>query len=233
MGRYTWLLDPVHGGIIDGEYQTLGKRSPVFPDGSILYEGEFNRDIVSRILQLSTPSSNLDLALGSVYTEDSGLDPRYSLYATGQDQNVINLVNTQEDLPLSHRVRKANLIHKERKNCIYVSIHANAFGDGKTFNSANGISVFHHVKSSKGKILANTLQKQLVNLTGLRNRGVKANESWANFYILRKTNMPAILSENGFMTNLKEASLLNSADMRMKIAQAHLNMILEIEKNGL
>ncbi len=28
MARYTWLLDPGHGGIIDGVYQTAGKSSP-------------------------------------------------------------------------------------------------------------------------------------------------------------------------------------------------------------
>ena len=52
MSRYTWLLDPGHGGFIDGIYQTAGKRSPQFPDGSRLYEGEFNRDVTSRILDL-------------------------------------------------------------------------------------------------------------------------------------------------------------------------------------
>ena len=52
MSRYTWLLDPGHGGFIDGVYQTAGKRSPEFPDGSQLYEGEFNRDVVARIMDL-------------------------------------------------------------------------------------------------------------------------------------------------------------------------------------
>ena len=37
------LLDNGHGGIINGEYQTPGKRSPVWADGSQLFEGEFNR----------------------------------------------------------------------------------------------------------------------------------------------------------------------------------------------
>jgi len=53
MSRYTWLLDPGHGGFIDGVYQTAGKRSPMFPDGSQVFEGEFNRDIVRRIIDLS------------------------------------------------------------------------------------------------------------------------------------------------------------------------------------
>ena len=59
MSKYTWLLDPGHGGIIDGVYQTAGKRSPKFPDGSVLYEGEFNRDVVGRIIKLCQ-DNNID-----------------------------------------------------------------------------------------------------------------------------------------------------------------------------
>ena len=35
--NYLWILDNGHGGIIEGEYQTAGKRSPVWDDGSQLY----------------------------------------------------------------------------------------------------------------------------------------------------------------------------------------------------
>lgn len=51
MSKYLWLLDPGHGGVIDGEYQTPGKRSPLLEDNKQLYEGEFNRAIVQRILK--------------------------------------------------------------------------------------------------------------------------------------------------------------------------------------
>tara|TARA_R100000808_G_scaffold13365_1_gene32468 strand:- start:2986 stop:3660 length:675 start_codon:yes stop_codon:yes gene_type:complete len=224
MSRYTWLLDPGHGGIIDGVYQTAGKRSPAFPDGTVLYEGEFNRDVVRRILQL---------ALASSIRERSGLDPRYSFANNGQDQNVINLVDTEEDLPLSHRVRKANLIHKERKNCIYVSVHANAFGNGRDFNQAKGVCTFHHYKSKSGERLATSLQRWLADLTPFRDRGIRSNDSWANFYVLRKTHMPAVLSENGFMTNFDDASALLDPKVRQAVANAHFAMMQEIEENGL
>mgnify|MGYP003112859140 FL=1 len=131
MSRHTWLLDPGHGGIIDGVYQTAGKRSPRFPNGEILYEGEFNRDVVGRIIKLC---------------QDNQID-------------CINLVDTQEDLPLRHRVAKANLFHKENRNSIYVSVHANAFGNGREFNQAGGVCTFHHFKSSKGEHLAKVLQR--------------------------------------------------------------------------
>ena len=205
MGRYTWLLDPGHGGIIDGVYQTAGKRSPVFPDGSILYEGEFNRDVVGRIIQLC-------------HTHDI---------------DCINLVDTEEDLPLRHRVTKANLFHKENRNSIYVSVHANAFGNGRDFNQAKGVCTFHHYKSSKGKRLAEVMQRWLAELTQFRDRGIRSNDSWANFYVLRKTHMPAVLSENGFMTNFDDASMLMDPDVRQSVANAHFAMIQEIEENGL
>ena len=74
------LLDNGHGGIINNEYQTAGKRSPVWKDGSILYEGEFNRYIVQGIM--------------------------YKLNILGIPY--VNLVPEQEDISLSERCARAN-----------------------------------------------------------------------------------------------------------------------------
>jgi N-acetylmuramoyl-L-alanine amidase len=48
----TILLDAGHGGCIAGHYQTSGKRSPIWEDGSVLYEGEFNRAIKYRLKEM-------------------------------------------------------------------------------------------------------------------------------------------------------------------------------------
>ena len=205
MSRFTWLLDPGHGGMIDGVYQTKGKRSPAFGDGVVLYEGELNRAITNNIIEL----------------------------ASATDIEVIDIVDSHADVPLRERVRRANKLHKEKRNCIYVSIHANAYGNGIDFNDAKGASVFHHVRSSKGRVIAESLQDWIIKFTPFKDRGTMANESWANFYVLRKTNMPAVLSENGFMTNKRDATLLLSETIRKMIGAAHFAMIQEIEKNGL
>ena len=218
MSRYTWLLDPGHGGIIDGVYQTAGKRSPELPDGRTLYEGVFNRQVVDHLV---------DFCNGRSYTRLK------NNRAHQKKIDVINLVDTNEDMSLRNRVRQANQIHKEKRNTIYVSIHANAFGNGRDFNSAAGVCTFHHFRSSKGKKLANILQDELAYYTPFRNRGIRANETWANFYVLRKTHMPAVLSENGFMTNLQDAENLLDPEVVLNVAKAHLEMILEIEENGL
>jgi N-acetylmuramoyl-L-alanine amidase len=48
----TILLDAGHGGCIAGHYQTAGKRSPIWADGTVLYEGEFNRQIKYRLKEM-------------------------------------------------------------------------------------------------------------------------------------------------------------------------------------
>jgi N-acetylmuramoyl-L-alanine amidase len=203
MGKYIWLLDPGHGGLINGVYQTRGKRSPVFPDGSILYEGVFNRDIAARIKDLCT--------MEGIECED--------------------IVNSDHDVPLATRVSRANTRHAADRRCRYISIHANGWGDGITFNSAHGASLFHYMTSKTGKDMATSLLNHLVQETGLKSRGVQSNMNWANFYVLRKTHMPAILSENGFMTNLEDATNLMKDEFRQKVALAHFNFIKEMESS--
>ena len=203
MSKYIWLLDPGHGGIINGVYQTRGKRSPVFPDGSILYEGVFNRDIARRI---------------KVLCDADGIECE-------------NIINSEHDVPLATRVSRASARHAADPRCVFVSIHANAFGDGMTFNSAHGASVFHYMTSKTGKKMAAVLLKHIIQETGLKSRGVQANMSWANFYVLRNTSMPAILSENGFMTNLEDATNLVKDDFRQKIAMTHFKFIKEMESS--
>ena len=124
-------MDPGHGGIIDGVYQTAGKRSPAFPDGTVLFEGEFNRDIVRMLLSLCSGLKDD----GSQFK--SGGHP---LWHPKEPEiiDAIDIVDSLEDISLRKRVTKANALHAEKKNCIYVSIHANAFGNGKDFKLRKG-----------------------------------------------------------------------------------------------
>ena len=116
------------------------------------------------------------------------------------------------DTPLNTRVQRANA----SKVDAFISIHANAAGNG--WNSAEGLETFiYNVGEQPGSMkLAANVQNHLVRDTGLKNRGVKR----ANYAVLRDTNMPAILIECGFMTNLKEAALLKSDGYRDTVARA-------------
>ena len=43
------ILDAGHGGLINGVYQTSGKRSPVWSDGTQYFEGVGNREIYEKL----------------------------------------------------------------------------------------------------------------------------------------------------------------------------------------
>lgn len=203
--KYVWILDNGHGGVIDGVYQTSGKRSPIWPDGSVLYEGEFNRAIVDRLVNLCE-SNNIDH---------------------------VNLVDTQEDISLSDRVSKANQIAKASdKPCIYVSIHANGFSD----ESANGWEVYTSPGKTKSDGIATILfEKAMREFRGEYMRQSTSDgdpDKEANFYVLIHTSMPAILSENFFMTNYDNChKYLMTEDGRDRIAKIHFEMIQQME-NG-
>ena len=201
--NYLWIFDNGHGGMIDGVYQTPGKRSPIWPDGSVLYEGEFNRAIVDRLVD---------------YCEANNIDH-------------VNLIDTPEDVPLSERTSKANSIAKSSdKPCIYVSIHANGFSD----ESANGWEVYTSPGETKSDGIATILfEKAVREFKGEYMRQSTSDgdpDKEANFYVVVHTTMPAILSENFFMTNYDNChKYLLSEEGRDRIAKIHFEMILQVE----
>jgi len=123
------------------------------------------------------------------------------------------------DVPLKERTDRANAWKAD----LFVSIHANAYGDGG-WNSAQGIETFvHETRPPAAVALANAVQRQLVKATGRPDRGVKS----ANFHVLRETKMTAILVECGFMTHRQECELLKSDAYRRKCAEAIVAGIVE------
>jgi N-acetylmuramoyl-L-alanine amidase len=123
------------------------------------------------------------------------------------------------DVPLAERVNTANAWGAD----VFVSIHANAFGSG--WNSARGVETFTSTSPSAASVkLAAVVQRNIVAATGLYNRGVKQ----ADFYVIYRTKMTAILIECGFMTNTAEATLLKSDAYRRKCAEAIVAGIAEV-----
>jgi N-acetylmuramoyl-L-alanine amidase len=116
------------------------------------------------------------------------------------------------DVPLHERTDYAN---DEVKADAYISIHANAFSG--VWNSANGIETFIHPNAGEDtKQLAKLIHTELIEMTKRKDRGVKT----ADFHELRETDMPAVLVECGFMTNLVESKLLKTVSYRLLCARA-------------
>ena len=186
---------------------TAGKRSPKLADGSRFYEYEFNRDIVKRIIEA---------------LEKNGV----------QYYNVVPEIEVGNFL--KGRVARANN-KKSKLPKIFLSIHSNAAparGDTWANSSISGIETWCYHNNRKARKLASVFQEKLIATTKWKNRHIKSRPT-KQFYVLRHTSMTAILTENGFYNNEEECKLLLKAEIRQKIADAHVAAILQIEKKGI
>lgn len=126
----------------------------------------------------------------------------------------------QRDVPLNERTTKAN---KEKVD-VFISIHANAHGNGNQWTSAEGIETYvYTIKPKTATRLAQMVQNELISSTKRKDRGVKT----ANFHVLKATSMTAILCECGFMTNKEEAALLQTSSYRLTCAKAIVDAIVK------
>lgn len=196
---YVIILDAGHGGLINNVYQTKGKRSPVWEDGSIYYEGVGNREIVKKLTER---------------LENDGIE-------------VYNSNPTNYDIPLGTRVRNINAEIRANKNKKYIGVSVHS--DGFSKESAHGWSVYTYTKySESSKRMSKDISKKFsVEFPERRLRG----EKQANFYILKNTICPFILTENFFMTNKDECkNILMTKEGQNKIVNLHYNFITQFIK---
>jgi len=141
--------------------------------------------------------------------------------------NVVPEVNV--DNFLKGRVLRANNVSVDLPK-IFLSVHSNA-GPG-TWTSAKGLETWFFHGSRTGRKLAAVFQQQLVNELGWTNRGIKSQPT-KQFFVLRRTNMPAVLTESGFYNNRQQVLQLLDKKVQQQIIKAHVAAILYFEKHGL
>ena len=100
----------------------------------------------------------------------------------------------------------------------FISLHTNA----SEASTASGVEAFAFSRPSAAFSLGEDILQELSRATDLRNRGMKAR---TNLYVLRKTAMPAVLVELGFITNPRDAALMR--DQPRLFAQGIYRGILE------
>ena len=96
----------------------------------------------------------------------------------------------------------------------FISLHTNA----SSVESASGSEAFVYSRQSRAYPLAENILFQLNSSTGLRNRGVMPRPS---LYVLRRTAMPAVLVELGFITNPYDAELMRSRPTEFALGVAN------------
>jgi N-acetylmuramoyl-L-alanine amidase len=108
-------------------------------------------------------------------------------------------------VPLGTRTAIAN----QYRNAIFVSIHFNS----ATRRGADGIETYFYSRNSLA--LASAIHHYVAGGAPSPNRGVRRR----GYFVLRRTNVPAILVECGFLTNPTEASYVQNASYRQKLAE--------------
>ena len=182
-------------------YNTPGKRSP---DNSF-YEWNFNREIASGIV--------------------------CRLTALGYDAELT--VPEQEDVSLQERCNRVNQLCNllGTENVIFLSVHANAAGNGSSWMGARGWECYTTPGNTKSDTLATCLYNSAENIfQGMKIRKDMSDgdpDKEANFYVIKNTKCPAVLTENFFYDNKEDLAFLQSDEGKKKIIEVHVRGIID------
>lgn len=197
---------------LDGGHaeSTPGKRSSYLCSGVEpkieLYEWKFNREIVARI------SSKLS---------DLGFN--------------VNIVCPENDIDvkLTERANRANRVKQANpdKKHLFVSVHGNAHGNGSAWTSAEGWAVYTTPGQNNSDKFADCLWEAgncILPKLGkkLRKDTSDGDKDWeSNFTVIQKANMPAVLTENFFYTNVDDCLFMLSDEGMDAIVDVHVQGI--------
>ena len=148
-------------------------------------------------------------------------------YLEQQDIRVVMTRETDEGLyeesDSNKKVRdmkKRLAIMEETNPALIISIHQNSYPE----ESVSGMQVFYYETSTEGKVLAEMMQQTMIEcLKPQKERAAKANDT---YYLLKKTTVPIVIVECGFLSNRAEADMLVSSDYQEKMAWAiHMGVL--------
>ncbi|MBW4577304.1 MAG: N-acetylmuramoyl-L-alanine amidase [Aphanothece sp. CMT-3BRIN-NPC111] len=126
--------------------------------------------------------------------------------------------NADYFVDLAPRVQMADKVGAD----LFVSIHANSISNRP---DVNGLETYYY---GSGQRLAQTIHNSVLQSVDIGNRGVRR----ARFYVLRKSSMPAVLVEVGFVTSTIEAPKLANPNYQSQMATAIARGILQyIQQN--
>ncbi|WP_368298399.1 N-acetylmuramoyl-L-alanine amidase [Cytobacillus firmus] len=118
-----------------------------------------------------------------------------------------------QTVSLSERTNAANAWGAD----FFLSVHINAGG---------GTGYEDYVYPGVGApttTYQNNIHAEVIKLIDFYDRGKKQ----ANFHVLRETNMPALLTENGFIDNTNDAAKLKSSTFIENLVRGHVNGIVK------
>ena len=143
----------------------------------------------------------------TIAEKDMTLDvaQRLKRVLTSNGYRIVMTRDSDVFVPLAGRVAIAN----SYPNAIFVCIHFNS----ARRMGAGGIETYFYSRDSLP--LASAIHYFVAGGAPSSNRGVRRR----GFYVLRKTNIPAVLVECGFLTNPTEAAYAQTVPYRQKLAE--------------
>jgi N-acetylmuramoyl-L-alanine amidase len=139
--------------------------------------------------------------------KDKCLDVAQRLKRIMQAQGYRVVMTRDSDvfIPLGTRTAIAN----NYRGAIFVSIHFNCASRA----GANGIETYYYRGDSAA--LAASIHRNVVSISPSENRGIRRR----GFYVLRRTAIPSVLVECGFLTNPTEGQLALRPEYRQNLAE--------------
>ncbi len=140
-----------------------------------------------------------------------------------KDKNIKVYYSRLDDIypTLGERCDLANAVEAD----FFVSVHNNWYNPG-----ANGTEVYYlggtNTPGLNSFELADIFQRSIITAVGTKDRGTKNG----NLFVLRNTEMPAVLLEIAFLSNDSDAAMLKSTTFNKNVANALYKAILEAFK---
>ena len=144
------------------------------------------------------------------------------------DDDMPGLTSSQE---LVRRVQIVNEMAK-KTDCLYISIHVNASA-AKGWDKATGFAIYTSPGETKSDELATDIFDEATKLLKPLGKSLRKDTSDGdpdyeeNFYVLRKTICPAVLTENFFQNSKSDVEFLESPLGFEAIVSYHVNGILK------
>lgn len=225
---FTVIIDPGHGGKDPGAvYKQIREKDIVLGIGLKL--GNYIREHLPDVKIIYTRDRDVFVPLHerAEIANKNKADLFVSLHAnycgtpsiTGTETFVLGLHRTQENLEVAKK-ENAVILMEDDYSTTYQGFDPNSSESYIMFEMVQDEHLFQSIN------LAAEIQSQFKNRAGRRDRGVKQ----AGFLVLRRTSMPSVLVEAGFLSNSYEANYMNSDDGQAYLASAIFRAVRDYKK---
>lgn len=153
--------------------------------------GNVNAGAVANGLYEGDITYNVGILLANMLNNDGRFEARVSR------QEPTTVLGTSNSTSLQERVRMANSWPAD----YFISIHCNS-----NVNPAiNGTEIYLYQFGTQANWLADQIMTGITQMVGTNNNGIRINPT---LYVLRTTQMPALLVELAYLTNWADAQKL-------------------------